>query len=71
MSCSFLGHRSVRSAELVQIAIDWATQILSHVSLEACTSPIINLGWSNQLYSPNPALVTILSFSIDQHYVVL
>lgn len=71
MSCSFLGHRSARSAELVHVAVEWASQILSHLSIEACLVPVVNLGWSNTLFSPNPGLISILSFSIDHHYVVL
>ena len=58
--------------ESIRFSVDWASQILYHLSF-ASTTMTFHLG-SGTLQSklePNPALVSLLSFAIDQYFVVM
>lgn len=60
------------AGEPLRLSVDWASQILYHLS-SAATTTAFHLSPSTIEISlePDPGLVELLSFAIDQYYVVM
>jgi hypothetical protein len=63
----YLGDRGVK------LSVEWASQIIYHLSATASQTPL-QTSLASQLdapLEPDPGLVTLLSFAIDQYFMVM
>lgn len=70
-ACAFLANADPvqRTGKALTWAIEWASQILIHLS----TTPSINVAAlpSTAPLEPNPSIVDVMSFAIDHYFVVI
>nr|XP_031863799.1 uncharacterized protein CI109_000441 [Kwoniella shandongensis]KAA5530871.1 hypothetical protein CI109_000441 [Kwoniella shandongensis] len=60
------------AGEMLRLSVDWASQMLYHLSSSApMTSSHLGLGVIEGALEPDEGLVKLLSFAIDQYFVVM
>jgi hypothetical protein len=58
--------------ESMRLSVDWASQILYHLSSAATSTPFNpETGAIQGPLEPDSTLVSLLSFAIDQYFVVM
>lgn len=58
--------------ESMRLSVEWASQILYHLSSTATATPFhLSSGGIEVELEPDPDLVALLSFAIDQYFVVM
>lgn len=72
-TCAFLDStdQNQRKGKALSWAVEWATQILIHLSRPPANQDATEYALNSSRLEPDPGVVEVMSFAIDHYYVVI